>query len=744
MNEQRARLTRALLAGEEGSFVPDTVRLADRGEGSGLRDLLAILQRRWPLIARITIGGALVVGALALMVPPRYTAKAQLVIQESRAARNDERSSSREQGPDQATIQTQVTALTAHDLLASVIAQLAVDPAFRDIQRRGQGSMPSLTTAGSSSVAIEELERHLRVFQEAGSHVISIAYTSRNPAEAAVVANKITDYYLTAGEEKSGQAPGQAVGALTQKITDLRAESEALEAKVAAYQAAHGVNDASKTNVIDQKLGDLNHQLSATQSELAARRTRHAELQAARGPNGDWEPLLAGLDAQGLVELHSQVLSLLAGRLDSISVLPHAGGAGDAGDAGLESQGDSATLRERVRKELNQALLKLARDASVASAQASAIEQRLGAVQRASDDVQLRDLLAAAAAAHHRYDRLVQRRDELLEQGDDVTASARLLSRASVPHRPSSLSPVLLLAPAVIALLVLASVVALLADRLDQGIYSKRDIVMSLGLRFAGFVPLSRGIIPTEGTAMGSGVEAAAFTEAMRGIMVSLQLSAPHRRRPQIILVTSTVAGEGKTTLALGLAACATRMGAKALLVDLSASAANTLPPPRVAPRDQSGGDMVDPLAPNHSQIEVIPAGPGIRLDYLPVRRRPTEELSPQFTGELLSKTLRRQWSGYDMVFIDSAAVLAKAEVRLLAAIADQIVFAVRWRKTRRDDARAALAMLYTGAQNGAESGATISAAITQVDLDSQGSGPMAGVVSRIRRAFGGPTAQMS
>ena len=701
MNDRMTPVTSLPFNGEATPSIYGTERFTQPVDV--LPKFLDILRRRIRLIASIAIGGTLAVGGLALFLGPRYTAKAQLVVEESRAARIDDRLSNGAAGPDQATIQTEVTALTSHDLLANVIAQLAADPTISAIEHRGSGSIPDLSVEGEHTAAIEELERHLRVFQEAGSHVISVAYTSKDPAEASAVANKIADYYLAAGEGRSRVAPDQAVGDLTGKIADLRAESDKLGAAVAAYQAAHGVNDASKINVIDQKLGDLNHQLSTTQAELAARRTRYAELQASRGADGDWEPLVGGLDAQGLVELRSQVTAFLEGRQDDIAVTPH------AGEAGLQDQAESRPLRDKVRQELDQALLRLSHEVRVGTAQEAAIQRRLSAVQVASDDVQLHDLVAAAAAAHHRYERLVQRRDELLEQGDDVTAPARLLSRAAVPHRPSSLNPLLFAAPAVVAFLLIGCLMALVRERLDQGIYSQSDVASVLGLRCAGFVPASRGIVPAATSPL---------MEALRGIVVSLQLVGPRRIKPQVILVTSSVPGEGKTTLALGLAACAAQMGTKVLLMDLNAGAKTEMSPaPDRSPREATGGGLVDLLAPDRALIEVIPTGYGMQLDYLPIRRGPAGEMSPMLSGDEMSNLLRRQRISYDLIFIDSASILAKADVRLLAGIADQIVFAVRWRKTRRDEARTALALLRGCGPSGADTTTPISAAITQVDL---------------------------
>jgi len=714
MNDQRAIVAPAQFDYPDPPAVPGPARFEGQDGDVRFTQFFELLRRRLRLIASIGICGTLMVGGLALFLPPRYTAKAQIVIETSQAPRIDGRVPSQEAGPDQATIETQVTALSSHDLLANVIAQLSADPTFRASQRGGRGSVPDLSVADKNMLAIEELERHLNVFQEGRSHVISVAYTSKVPAEAAAIANKITDYYLAAGADQSRLALDQAVSVLTGKFAGLRAESESLETAVTVYQAAHGVKDAAKTNVIDEKLGDLNHNLSTAQSELVARRTRHAQLLASRGASGDWSPLLAGLDASGLVDLHSQVLAVVAGREDNIAVLSH------SGEASLQDPAATQALRAKVRQELDQALLKLAHEDNVATAQVAAMEQRLGAVQSASDDVRLHDLVAAAASAHHRYERLVQRRDELLEQRDDVSAPARLLSRAAVPERPSSLNPLLFLAPGSVAFLVIGCLVALLRDRLDQGIYSENDVASVLGLRCAGLVPMSRDIMHFEGTAKVPGAAAAPFTEALRGIMVSLGLVGPHRRKLQVVLVTSSVPGEGKTTLAVSLAACAARMGAKVLLLDLDARAEGGISPaPGHSRREETAIDMVYKMFErDRAPSDVIPTGPGLRLDYLSVGRGPAAEPSPLFCGDRMTKLLHRQRSSYDLIFIDSAPVLAKAEVRLLAAVADQVVFAVRWGKTRRADARAALALLRGGGPNGADmTTTTISAAITHVDL---------------------------
>jgi polysaccharide biosynthesis transport protein len=727
----RADTATAILCGSEYAVsVPRAEQFADTDGSIRFDMFLDILRRRRRLIGWIVFCGAIMVAGMTGFLPPRYTAKAQIVITESRVPRIDGQVSSADAGPDQPTMQTQVTALSSHDLLATVIAQLGSDPAFRAIQRRGRGSIPDLSLAGKSTFAIEKLEQHLHVFQESGSHVISVAYSSRDPVEAAVIANKITGYYLAAGGDHSRLVLNQAVTAMTRKIAELGLQSDSLEGAVAAYQAANGLNDADNRNVIEEQLRDLNHQLSVAQSELVARRTRRADLLALRGAHRDWQPLLAGRDPQGLVDLHDQVVAVLAGRQNDIVVVPH------STEASPQQQPAPPSLFDKVRKELAQALLKLYGEERVADAQVAAIQNRLNAVQRASDDIRLHELVSAAVAAHHRYERLVQRRNELLEQSDDVTAPARLLSWAAVPHRPSSLNPLLFAPPALMAFLVIGCVVALLRDRLDRGIYSNVDVASALGLACAGAVPSSPGIFPHNGATSVSSAATVTFTEAVRGILVSLRLVALRRRKQQVVLITSSVPGEGKTTLARSLAASAAQTGAKVLLIGLDDRTESGL-------SEAPGADdalhclldcgtkadtrgKVDLLAGDRAPIVLMPTATGPALHYLPIRRGPAAEPSPLLSIDQMSQLFRRLRSSYDLIFVDCASVLAKAEVRLLAAMSDHVVFVVRWRKTRRDDARTALALLRDYLPGSTQTPVTISAAITQVDLERHAIGTLA------------------
>lgn len=690
-----ARPVRRAVRGRAGTW-----RAGDSRDGVTLRTLLEVLGRRSRLIGKVVLAGAIGVAALAWLMPARYTATAQVIIENAPRGPG-----SAALGPDQASIQTEVTAISSYDLLAKVVGQLAADPAFRHIERRGAAPIPDLAVSADRARVVSRLKKHLQVFQEHGSHVVSIAYTSRNPAEAAAIANRITAYYLATGGVQSRLARNQVLAVLKPKLAELRSEFQSRQAAVAAYEAAHG-EDAYRSNVLDQEFAHLNGQLSLAQAKLAASRARYAALSALRGAHGDWRHLLSGLDMRGLFELHEQAAAVLAGRQQSIYFAPPA-----AASVAAESS-TLAPLRAKVRRELDQDVLKLSSDERVAVAQRAAVQARLRAVRAVSDDRQLHSLVAAAAGAQQRYQRLLQHRNRLLEQADDVLAPARLLTWAPVPQRPSSLSPALLIGPALVAFLVLGGLAALWRDQLDQGIYDEDDVASVLGVRCAGFIRKARDM------SLGGEIARTRFTghwQELRAIMVSLQLVRQRRHKPQVILVTSSVAGEGKSTLVRGLAACEAAAGSKVLLLDCNERMATEFAPqPTVSVAGQGAPGTVLPH--EHALTELIPAPTGEGLDYLPIEHGSAVQPSVRLSIKRMSGLLKRFRSDYDLILIDSAAVLEYPEVRLLAALADQILFTVQWGKTRRNDACAALDLLRTCGPNGTETKAAICVAITQWD----------------------------
>jgi len=355
----------------------------------------------------------------------------------------------------------------------------------------------------------------------------------------------------------------------------------------------------------------------------------------------------------------------------------------------------------------------LAEESSTLETRVRQLERRIAILQDASTEVRepearLRELQREATTFAQLYDGLVQRQKAILE-GGDVQPDVRVLSLASIPTLPSSLNPLLFIPPAVVLALIGSGLLAVLLEQLDGALRTERDVTDALGISCIGVIPQFSGrrklrphqLIPQD----------ARYTEAVRSVVAAaLQLANP-QKSPKTFLVTSSLPGEGKTTLAISFAVYAARIQRRVLLIDLAfrhPSIASELGGPA------DGGIL--PVLQGRPAAELIRAAAGLGFDYLPLSHGSTDPVAT-LASERVPELLRQLEGTYDCVVIDGAPLLSATEVRLLASMVDKVLFAVKWGSTSREVAQNALELLRRSAFGGNHLRDAVIAVITQVDL---------------------------
>jgi Mrp family chromosome partitioning ATPase len=387
------------------------------------------------------------------------------------------------------------------------------------------------------------------------------------------------------------------------------------------------------------------------------------------------------------------------------------------------------------------------------------LERRIAILQDASTEVRepearLRELQREATAFAQLYDGLVQRKKAVLEEGN-VQPDVRVLSSAAIPTRPSSFNPLLFIPPAMVLALIGAGLLAVLLEQLDGALRTERDVTDAVGISTIGVIPKvtrrrklrPRQLIPRAIRSVGAAArqlakhvthavgissfgvipqltrrrklhphqlipQDARYTEAIRSVVAAaLQLANP-QKSAKTFLVTSSVPGEGKTTLAISFAVYAARIQRRVLLMDLSfrhPSIASELGGP-------ADGGILDVLQ-GRPLAELIKAAPGLGFDYLPLSRDSADPIAT-LASEQVPRLLRQLEGSYDCVVIDSGPLLSATEARLLASMVDRVLFAIKWGSTPREVAQNALGLLRRSAFGGDDLRDTITAVITQVDLE--------------------------
>jgi uncharacterized protein involved in exopolysaccharide biosynthesis/cellulose biosynthesis protein BcsQ len=702
------------------------------------QELASILRRRRGVVIAIAVIGTTLVFFGSLMIPPQYTAKAQIVFETQTIYSGDGRPALA-QPDEQAAVQTHMTALTSRAHLKRVLDSLSQDPDFRAAASQapsGPQRIPDIlwfelgarlrnwgarlfasaepkgqSPTVSETLRLDRFERRVNVYQERVSHVIAVAFNSTSPGQAALAANRLAQLYVASEEERKRAQESRVLSWLDERIPEAKGELGRAEAALQSYRIAQGLADPNRTDLGDQKLADLTRQLTAAESDLAKRQAKLASVRDLQRRGSDVEGLVENLDSPARAELLRREVAVLQSQADI---------AGTLAEKHPKAQQLAAELREVRRKlsnEVDLAIDGLKNEGRIAGDQVLSIRERLAGLQSASSQAReagprLRELGREAAAAGQVYEGLLQRREQLRTQQEATLPDLRILSLASPPNRPSSHSPLLFILPSLIVFSIGASLLVVAAERLDRGLRSAEDVNDALGIPCIGFVPLIRRRGKARPHEYLLEHPFTAYTEAIRSVVAALQLAALGEA-PKVILISSSVPEEGKTTLAVSFAVYAALIGRRVLLVDLD------FRHPAVS-RELGGqveAGILDPLLlDDRLAAGAVQHVPGLNLDYLPVRSRPGDPLLP-FVGGHVPHLLRQLRDSYDCVVIDSPPLLAVAEARLLAAMADKVLLVVKWGSTRRDVARDASNLLRDLGHLNANRSEFVGAVLTQVDL---------------------------
>jgi capsular exopolysaccharide synthesis family protein len=348
---------------------------------------------------------------------------------------------------------------------------------------------------------------------------------------------------------------------------------------------------------------------------------------------------------------------------------------------------EKANLEQKIKNEVDRIAKTLENDAHVQESFIRTIESEMkGLTQRTTVDrevgVKLRQLEREAAASRHLYESMLQRFKETTDQQKIIEADAKIISQAAPPENPSTPGPMLFGAVGFTASLMLGTMLALLLERLDSGLRSAKQVEVFLKLPALGLVPrvarLKKGQKPHQYLIA---KPLSAYAEAIRAIYTAMQLSDVDRP-PKVVLVTSSLPQEGKTTLSVSLATFVARSSQRVLLIDLDLRHPSIQRELGFTPTT----GFVEYMAGEKTLEEVIQHDDETGLDYLPIKRQtanPTDLLSSQKMRHLIDQ-LR---ATYDYVVIDSAPLLGVTDTRVAATLVDKVLFVTQWEKTNRDTA---------------------------------------------------------
>jgi len=665
-----------------------------------LMALVAMLRRRLNVIVGIVVTITMLVMLVVFQMTPQYTATTQLLLNNQNKNVVDIEAVMSGLPADSATVDSQVQVILSRSVAQRVIEKLNLlnDPEFNpEAGRTGldaivagaKGWVKGLVGAGGVERTEEEQRAALMaaavnafiaredVKRVGLTYLMNVSFTSSDPAKAARIANAIADTYILDQLEAKFDATKQASEWLSSRLDGLRRQLEDSEKAVEIYRSQNDLVGAGGATVSEQQLSELNAQLILARADRAEKQAKYERARSARGSG-----LEAVTDVQQsatISQLRQQEAQLARKQAEMSSRY------GPRHPSIVNIDAERRDLGRQIGAEVARIVASIQNDAAIADTRVAALEQSLKELQEQTGVgnqayVRLRELEREATANRAVYESFLNRFKETSQQEGLQTSDARVISQASVPLSPSAPKKALILLLTLFVSGLIGVGVALILERLDNGFRTSGQLERIAGLPHLATLP----IVPKDDKIGAQDYiltkPLSSFAEGLRSLRTALSLSDVDSP-PKLILFTSALPGEGKSTSVVSFARAAAQAGTKVIVLDCD------LRRPSIAKlfgAEKPKEGLVEYLAGRVSLDEVIQKDTKSALDFLPIAAgaaNPSDILGSMQMQRLL-QTLRNT---YDLVVIDSAPVLPVVDSRVIGRQVDKTVFVVRWAETPRD-----------------------------------------------------------
>ena len=383
------------------------------------------------------------------------------------------------------------------------------------------------------------------------TQLVKVSYASEDPRLAAAYANAHAAAYIESILDARLSVTQSASSWMGKRVEELRKNLQDSEAQLQAFREQEKLIDVEGYQALPTlEINDLSTRLVNARRRLSG--TKIAYLQVYGNESGAIESVPAVLDnnavqqfrtIQALAEQEVAELGKRYGPKHPKMIAAQS----ELAEATQNLEGQQRDVAGGIRAEY------LAAQAEVAALEAdlSGAKQQYQEVSRKGSN--LASLQREVETNRELYELFYSRMRETAQTGDLKSVNARVVQPAVVPRYPFKPNKKRAVILAFVLSLLAGIGAAFLLEQLNNTIRNSADVEDKIGLPLLGMVPLLTGKARKQaGLALFDDTEKS-FGEAIRTIRTGISLSSldnPHK----IILVTSSVGSEGKSTVAMNLA----------------------------------------------------------------------------------------------------------------------------------------------------------------------------------------------
>jgi succinoglycan biosynthesis transport protein ExoP len=683
-----------------------------------------ILRRRRALVIWCTLALTAAATTLTLLTTPRYQSTAQIDIgKEINDVLGSEMPSGVPAGVSDGldytvTLMTQANILTSDSLAYEVTQQVGLEK--QDDYRLKPGPFGLFLTADDvkreysqkledapmrRELITKRFAKNLKVAPVPGTRLLAVSFLNPDPQVAAQVVNTLVTDYLDQHFRNRYTATAQVSDWMTKQLSDLKAQVESEQQKLLTFQKQAGILGTDEANnVTMSKLEDLNKQYTTAQANRIMAETVY---QVAK--SGDPE-LISNAVGTNLINASNS-----AGASNSLTLIQSLRSQeaqlkmqyaqastkyGAAFPALVQMKNQLADLDASIQTEISKLRSRTANDYQIAKNSEdmlrTAFEQQKGEANRLNDAAVQYTLQKHEVDASRRlYDDLSTKLKEagvlagLRSTNITIVDPARTSSKVARPRYPLNIGL------GVIGGLVFGVGLAFLKELTNQTVRTTEEMEAISSLPSLGILPDAsrigkRKFLPFQKNKTGSAYMLSNpysyVAEAFRSLRTSVLMSEVENP-PQVIMITSALPGEGKTTTSTNAAIALAQQGSSVLLIEADLRkptlAANLGIAPTPGLSDVVSGRL-SLTAKDGKDGNVYVSHPKVpNLSVLPAGNKPNSPAD--LVGSNRMKEAIEHWQqSFDYIVIDTPPLLSVTDPVILSQFVDAVVLVARYGQTSK------------------------------------------------------------
>ena len=562
--------------------------------------------------------------------------------------------------------------------------------------------------------AINRLLEMISINAQAGSDLVEVVVTSRSPDLAAAVANQLPASVRKLRTMKSNERRAKLLSSLERELVARDAIAKGAALAVDDFRQKHrmlvgsgGENDLAQLDRI------------AVQS-IAATAARDASAARAVGAARAASLRSTAMATSGALDQLERRRGELLGEMSKLNTslgpnhpdvkrlnaqVANVDSSIGAERARVQAAAASVAAAESARA-TQLARSEAAGDAAQASRLSGVLNGMTGkAYQNSRNMVELSVLMRNANLTGDAYEAIASRVEQVRAQMQLEGVSSSLVSPAVPNYDPVSPMPLKMTLTALLSSAALAFLLAFTRDFLDDKLRTMVQIRRLFGLPTLGMLPLIDSGVPDDPEkSLVISEPQSLFAEVARSAYCEVR-ALRRKSGAQVVLISSPLPGDGKSTVSLTLAAAGLTMGEKTVILDLDLRKVGALQQLQngmampdlvdivcgradldtfISPRSENPYDGAQPFleSANSRQMVLLSA------------KEPVAEPAVLLSSNRLKELLKQLRERFDLVIINAPAALAVRDARAMCLFADQTIMVARWGHTTSDQMRAALEML--------------------------------------------------